>query len=68
MALYINTKQIHLALHHIYVCTLLCPSVGSGQFHRSSSGFNAPHMKLIRVSAHEGGPGSQRCTHCLDQG
>lgn len=21
--------------------------------------FNAPHMKLIRVSAHKGGPGSQ---------
>lgn len=25
-------------------------------------------MKLIRVSARKGGPGSQRCTGCMDQG
>lgn len=30
--------------------------------------FNAPHMKLIRVSAHKGGPGSQRCGDRMDQG
>lgn len=34
----------------------------------SSSRFNAPHMKLIRVSAHKGGAGSQRCTACVDRG
>ncbi len=30
--------------------------------------FNAPHMKLIRVSAHKGGPGSQQCADCMAQG
>lgn len=55
----------------MYVCCdwiRECSSASSSQFHWSSSCFNAPHMKLIRVSAHKGGPGSQRCTHCMDQG
>lgn len=47
---------------------LECSSASSSRFQRSSSRFNAPHMKLIRVSAHKGGPGSQRCTHSKDQG
>ena len=42
-------------------------SASFGQFHWSSRPSNAPHMKLIRVSAHRGGPGSQRSTHCKDQ-
>lgn len=28
--------------------------------------FNASHMKLIRVAAHVGGPGSRRYDHCTD--
>lgn len=28
--------------------------------------FNASHVKLIRVSAHVGGPGSRRYDHCTD--
>lgn len=62
-----------MALHYIPVCMAVvngseCFSASSSQFHRSSSSFNAPHMKLIRVSAHKGGPGSQQCTHYMDQG
>lgn len=62
-----------MALHYISVCMPVvngseCSSASSSQFHRSSSSFNAPHMKLIRVSAHKGGPGSQWSTDCMDPG
>lgn len=34
-----------------------------------SSSFNAPHMKLIRASAHEAeGPGCRRCSGCVARG
>lgn len=44
------------------------PLASPSQFHSSSSCFKTPHMKLIRVPAHKGGPGSRWCTNRMDQG
>lgn len=50
-----ETKQNYFSIHAYCYWTRGC-SLAS-QFHSSIAAFNAPHMKLIRVSTHKGGPG-----------
>lgn len=56
MGLHLNIKQNSPWLYISFLCVCVwireCPSASSVQFHHSP--FNAPHMKLIRVSAHKG--------------